>query len=95
MSRVVIVWKDNCPKCDYVKNIFRDFKLSAGIEIKYINGTASSGQSFITAHDINQVPVVVFYNNKGQVHKAKQHTYKSLNNEFKAHVGINLFKDFA
>jgi len=95
MSRVIVVWKDHCPKCDYVKNVFKEHPVSKGIAVKYINGVNPSGQTFIVAHNINLVPVVVFYDDEGRVHKATKHTAKGMHSEFKEHTGRPLFNSFA
>ena len=95
MPRVVIVWKDNCPKCDYVKKVFIDHKMCKGIDLTLLNGMAPDKQTFLKKHDVNLVPVVLFYDKNGQVTKAKKHTARGLNEDFKYHTGRNLFKYFA
>jgi hypothetical protein len=66
-----------------------------GVDLQLINGVNPEKQTFLKEHDINMLPVVLFYNDAGQVMKAGYTTARYLNERFKNHTGKNLFKYFA
>jgi len=66
-----------------------------GVDLQLINGVNPEQQTFLKKHDVNMLPVVLFYNEDGQVVKGGYSTAKKLNERFKWHTGKHLFKYFA